>query len=142
MTRRAARGFTLVEVLVALALVAIVLGGTLGLVREAIGSQGRLEERLLAEWAASNVLDQYLLEHPTLVSEKRQGSEPLLGHRFVFQLAVRALPPPPRRGLQSQDDAPEITPPPRFAVAVEVREGCARAPLARVEVERTARGGG
>ena len=53
MKRPHARGFTLIEVLVALALVAVVLGGTLSVVREAIASQAHLERRLLAEWAAS-----------------------------------------------------------------------------------------
>ena len=137
---RRAAGFTLLEVLVELALVATVLGGVLGLLREAIASQAHLERRQVAEWAASNVLAQYLLEHRDLAADKREGVEELLGQRLRVRLEVRELPPPPRESLREDPDEPEVTPPPRYGIVVEARDGGRRAaPLARLYVERETR---
>lgn len=130
-------GFTLIEVLVALALVATVLGGTLGVVRESIDTQRHLERRMLAEWAASNVLDQYLLEHDPLNVESRQGTEAILGRSFRYSVAVTEKAAPPSRGLTKAPDNNGATPPLVYQVAVEVRDGGKRsAPLARMVRER------
>ncbi|MBK8960772.1 MAG: type II secretion system minor pseudopilin GspI [Proteobacteria bacterium] len=139
MNTRSARGFTLIEVLVALALVAVVLGGTLGVVRESIANQGHLERRLLAEWEASNVLDQYLLEHEQLNVDERKGREALYGRNFEYTLTVRKLDPPRARGMNSEDTTGGATPPTEYAIVVEVRDGGRRAaPVARIERQRTA----
>ena len=136
MTRQL-RGFTLIEVLVALALVAVVLGGTLGVVRESIANQGHLERRMLAQWAASNVLDQYLLEHPQIAADARAGSEPLLGRNFLYTVTVVKLAPPRARGLSDQPSDGGATPPPEFSIVVEIRDGGKRsAPIARIERQR------
>lgn len=137
MKRDAATGFTLIEVLVALALVAVVLGGTLGVVRESIASQARLERRLLAEWAASNVLEQYLLEHEQLNVDARKGRERLYGREFDYALTVRKLPAPPKRGLSDNDSQDAAAPPVEYAIVVEIRDGGARgASIARIERQR------
>ena len=129
-----ARGFTLIEVLVALALVAVVLGGTLGVVRESIASQSHLERRLLAEWAASNVLDQYLLEHEQLSADTRKGRESLYGRNFDYTVTVRKLEPPRKRGLSSDEPSSGATPPTEYVIEVEVRDSGPRsAPIARLE---------
>lgn len=130
-------GFTLIEVLVALALVAVVLGGTLGVVRESIASQSHLERRLLAEWAASNVLDQYLLEHEQLSADQRKGRESLYGRNFDYKVTVRKLDPPRSRGLSSDEPNSGATPPTEYAIVVEVRDGGPRStPIARLERQR------
>ena len=135
--RQGARGFTLIEVLVALALVAVVLGGTLGVVRESIANQAHLERRLLAQWAAGNVLDQYLLEHEQLNVDKRRGKENLYGRRFDYALTVRKLPPPRARGLSGNASNAGGTPPTEYVVLVEIRDGGPRsAPIARIERQR------
>ena len=137
MKRPHARGFTLIEVLVALALVAVVLGGTLSVVREAIGSQAHLERRLLAEWAASNVLDQYLLEHEQIAADTRKGRETLLGRNFDYAVTVRKIEPPRPRGLSDTRSEGDPTPAPEFSIVVEIRDGGKRsAPIARIERQR------
>ncbi len=137
MKRLQVRGFTLIEVLVALALVAVVLGGTLGVVRESISSQAHLERRLLAEWAASNVLDQYLLEHEQLSVDSRKGRESLYGRNFDYAVTVRKLEAPRTRGLSTSEDNGGVTPPTEYAIVVEVRDGGRRsAPIARIERQR------
>lgn len=137
MKRPHARGFTLIEVLVALALVAVVLGGTLSVVREAIASQAHLERRLLAEWAASNVLDQYLLEHEQLSTATRKGRERLYGRNFDYTVTVRKLKPPRTRGLSSTETNAGAIPPTEYVIVVELRDGGRRsAPIARIERQR------
>lgn len=136
MSRRS-HGFTLIEVLVALALVAVVLGGTLSVVRESIANQGHLERRMLAEWAASNVLDQYLLEHHEVAAATRKGRETLLGRNFDYAVTVRKLEPPRPRGLSDTRSEGDATPRPEFSIVVEIRDGGKRStPIARIERQR------
>ena len=130
-------GFTLIEVLVALALVSVVLGGTLSVVRESIANQGHLERRMLAEWAASNVLDQYLIEHQQIAADTREGRETLLGRNFRYTVTVRKLAPPRPRGLSERPSDGEATRPPEFSIVIEIRDGGKRSvPIARIERQR------
>lgn len=57
-----ARGFTLLEVLIALAVVALAMGATIKAVGEYTGNQAYLRDRTLATWVARNVLVQYQLD--------------------------------------------------------------------------------
>lgn len=130
-------GFTLIEVLVALALVSVVLGGTLSVVRESIANQGHLERRMLAEWAASNVLDQYLIEHQDVAADTRNGREVLLGRNFNYTVMVRKLASARTRGLSAEPADGDVTQPPEFSVVVEIRDGGKRsAAIARIERQR------
>ncbi|WP_415774468.1 type II secretion system minor pseudopilin GspI [Paraburkholderia sp. J94] len=60
---RAARGFTMIEVLVALAIVAIALAASLRAVGSLAASEADLHDRLLAGWSADNALAQLHLSH-------------------------------------------------------------------------------
>jgi general secretion pathway protein I len=60
---RAARGFTMIEVLVALAIVAIALAASLRAVGSLAASETDLHNRLLAGWSADNALAQLRLAH-------------------------------------------------------------------------------
>lgn len=60
---RAARGFTMIEVLVALAIVAIALAASLRAVGSLAASEADLHDRLLAGWSADNALAQLRLSH-------------------------------------------------------------------------------
>ncbi len=61
--RAAMRGFTMIEVLVALAIVAIALAASLRAVGSLAASEAELHERLLAGWSADNALAQLRLAH-------------------------------------------------------------------------------
>lgn len=82
------RGFTLIEVLIALAIVATVLGGALALVRGAIGNHEYLERRLFAEWVADNTLNAYRLEPQRFDRRHRSGEETVLARPFSWTLDV------------------------------------------------------
>ncbi|MGI4814689.1 MAG: type II secretion system minor pseudopilin GspI [Janthinobacterium lividum] len=61
--RRPARGFTMIEVLVALAIVAIALAAALRAVGSLASTSGALHQRLVAGWSADNALAQMRLSH-------------------------------------------------------------------------------
>src|SRR5256885_498304 len=54
MIRRASRGFTLIEILVALAIIAVALAAGLRALSQSIDSAGALKQRTLALWVAQN----------------------------------------------------------------------------------------
>lgn len=58
-----ARGFTMIEVLVALAIIAIALAASLRAVGNLASSEADLHRRLLAGWSADNALAQLRLAH-------------------------------------------------------------------------------
>jgi general secretion pathway protein I len=121
-------GFTLVEVLVALALVAATLGGTLIVLRQAIGAQARLEERLAAHWVAENVINQFLLEQQELSEYEQAGNETMLGRRYRYRLAVVELPLRAATNAEQADSSPPV----RYEIMVEVSAaGVPEAELAR-----------
>jgi general secretion pathway protein I len=57
------RGFTMIEVLVALAIIAIALAASLRAVGSLAASEAELHDRLLAGWSADNALAQLRLTH-------------------------------------------------------------------------------
>ena len=61
--RRSQRGFTMIEVLVALAIIAVALAASLRAVGILATSEVELHQRLLAGWSADNTLAQLKLAH-------------------------------------------------------------------------------
>lgn len=62
MTNRQVTGFTLLEVLVALAVLALTMGAVIKAVGDYTGNQAYLRDRTLAVWVARNVLAEQQLE--------------------------------------------------------------------------------
>ena len=71
MTR--ARGFTLLEVLVALGIFALVAASVLTMASRSLQNAARLEEKTLAMWVADNRLTELQLEDPRPADGRDQG---------------------------------------------------------------------
>jgi len=68
------KGFTLLEVLIALAVLALAMGATIKAVGEFTGNQAHLRDRTLATWVARNVLVQYQLDAAWPEVGEREGT--------------------------------------------------------------------
>ena len=68
-------GFTLLEVLVALAVLALSLGAVIQAVGDYTANQAYLRDRTMAMWVARNVLVRFQLEGDWLSVGERNGSE-------------------------------------------------------------------
>lgn len=88
---RPARGFTLLEVLVALAVVAIALGALARAASQAIDTQQALEERSLALWVADKVLAEMQLE-TALAPGRRQGQESMGNRDWHWDALIQPAP--------------------------------------------------
>jgi general secretion pathway protein I len=85
-------GFTLVEVIVALAVVAVALGAIVQTVGNANYNAARLTEETMARWVASNHLTRLRLEKtwPDLGTEK--GEESMAGRTWYWQQTIIQTP--------------------------------------------------
>lgn len=93
-------GFTLLEVLVALAVVALALAALLGLTGSQIASVERQREHLLAEYVAANVLTELRLREPFPPTGVREGRTEMGGRPFRWRLTIGNTPEPAMRRLE------------------------------------------
>ncbi len=83
---RTSRGFTLLEVLVALAIVALVLGSALFVLGNRLEQQYRLEQQDRARWVAINVLERLRLEQPWPAAGQQSGEADMGEQHFYWLL--------------------------------------------------------
>ena len=87
-----ARGFTLLEVLIALAIVALSAGALLGSVTSSASNVIYLKEKTLAEWVALNRLTEIRIDQDMPSPGKRKGSTTMAGMRWEWEDEVTELP--------------------------------------------------
>jgi general secretion pathway protein I len=98
--RRARRsGFTLIEVLVALAIVSIALLAALRAAGQSTADFTELRARLLASWVAENLLAEHRARGDWLPLGVRRGSEIEGGIEFAWREEVVATPNPAFRRI-------------------------------------------
>jgi general secretion pathway protein I len=86
------RGFTLLEVLIALAIVALSVGALLGTVTSSASSISYLKDKTLAEWVALNRLTEIRIAKLMPDPGKRTGSSEMAGMRWQWEEEVGELP--------------------------------------------------
>ncbi len=99
---RRAGGFTLLEVLVALALLSITLGAGLRAAGVLVDNAQRLEEVTAAQWCADNQLTALRLVRAFPGVGDADFSCEQLGRRYVGQLQTRATPNPSFRRVDAR----------------------------------------
>jgi general secretion pathway protein I len=90
--RRQVRGFTLLEVLVALAIVAMSVGALLGTVTSSASNVIYLKDKTLAEWVALNRLTEARIDKNMPDKGKRTGNTVMAGMRWEWEEEVVELP--------------------------------------------------
>ena len=83
-----ARGFTLLEVLVALAIFAMVAASVLSASARSLQNASRLEDKTLAMWIADNRLNELQLEQTPPSSGRNQGELEFDGRRWEWRTQV------------------------------------------------------
>jgi general secretion pathway protein I len=87
-----ARGFTLIEVLIALTVVALSAGALLGAVTSSASNVIYLKEKTLAEWVALNRLTEIRMAVDMPAEGRRKGSTTMAGMRWEWEEEVTELP--------------------------------------------------
>ncbi len=92
MPRPVQRGFTLAEVLVALAVLAIALAAVLGVTSQSIQTTVALRDRTLAMWLAQDRLTFHQLEHAWPSPDTTTGETKASGRTWYWREQVSATP--------------------------------------------------
>ncbi|HLA70865.1 MAG TPA: type II secretion system minor pseudopilin GspI [Steroidobacteraceae bacterium] len=90
--RKTGRGFTLIEVLIALAVVALAVGALLGTITSAASNISYLRDKTLAEWVALNRLAEIRISQQMPDVGKRTGNTVMAGMRWQWEQEVIELP--------------------------------------------------
>ena len=106
-TPRGSRGFTLIEVLVALAIVAVALAAGMRALAQTADGATTLKLRTLALWVAENRLAQAQLRAPWPATGTTTGSELQAGVPFAWRETVSATPNPAFRRIEIVVAQPE-----------------------------------
>jgi general secretion pathway protein I len=93
------RGFTLIEILVALAIVAVALAAGMRALAQAADAAGTLKARTLALWVAENNLARAQLTTPWPDIGESSGDETQAGERFVWRARIAPTPNPAFRRI-------------------------------------------
>lgn len=96
---RPARGFTLLEVLVALGIFAVVAASVLTLSSRSLQNAARLEDKTLAMWVADNRVNEMQLADPPPADGRDQGEVTFAGRRWDWRSEVLATSEPAMRRI-------------------------------------------
>ncbi|MVW77269.1 type II secretion system minor pseudopilin GspI [Pseudomonas xionganensis] len=90
-------GFTLLEVLVALAIFALVAASVLSATARSLQTAARLEDKTLAMWIADNRLTELQLAASAPAEGREQGELEFAGRRWQWQSEIKATSEPGMR---------------------------------------------
>ena len=87
-------GFTLIEVLIALAIVSIALMAALRAAGQGTNNAGELRSRMLAGWVAQNLLAEHRARGDWLPPGIQRGTQYQAGIEFLWREEVTSMPSP------------------------------------------------
>jgi len=109
-------GFTLVEVLVALAVLTIALAAVMRALSQSIDTSASLRDRTVAMWVAQNLLTKHQVDRDFPALDTTEGDAEMAGRKWLWRAQVTPAPGEP--------DMRQIH--------IEVRAASAEQPLARL----------
>lgn len=98
--RRTADGFTLVEVLIALAVLAIALTAVMRTMGQAIDTTATLRERNIALWIAQNRLSEHRMRNDWPAPDTTDGEAEMAGRKWFWREQVSTTPEPNIRRIE------------------------------------------
>ena len=89
------KGFTLVEVMVALSVVAVAIPALMGLIMTQMDNADYIRERSMAEWVAENLIEEYRIDrrlNGKKLAGKVTGTQELAGIEWHWQMQMMKTP--------------------------------------------------
>jgi len=90
-TKTHSRGFTLVEILVSLAILSVILGALIQSAGASASNAARLRDRAVAEWVASNRLAEMQIAREFARIGSKSGDEEVFGVKWYWKSIVQAV---------------------------------------------------
>ena len=82
------RGFTLLEVLVALAVLAVAMGALVNAASSGVDTMGSLREQTFASWVAQNQINELAIADGLPTTGNSKGSEAMAGRNWFWRMTV------------------------------------------------------
>jgi general secretion pathway protein I len=115
------RGFTLIEVMVAVAIVGLALPALMSNVMQQVDNTSYIRDKIISQWVASNKMAEYRIaarQGSVPVNGKKQGATDMLGKKWFWKIDTKKFPQPELSGVygvqvevrrEKEDEDPIIT---------------------------------
>lgn len=98
--RRQAAGFTLMEVMIALAILALALAAAIGAAGQGARTAAALTEKTHAQWVAANVIADLRLRQQWPAPGRKEGRAALMGRQWHWEMQVKETDDPALRRVE------------------------------------------